>query len=92
MTYHVAVANKLKVSSSPNMGRACGIRGCVNVSGSSLDVRQYAEGTLIIDIVEKTTGRLVWRAASKKKVTEKDATQAKINAVVADMTKTLPKA
>jgi hypothetical protein len=92
VTYHVAVANKMKVSSTPNMGRACGIRGCINVSGSSLDVKQYAEGTLIIDIVERNTGRLVWRAASKKKVTEKDATQAKINAVVADMTKTLPKA
>jgi hypothetical protein len=92
VTYHVAVANKLKVDGSPNMGRACGIRGCINASGSSLDVQQYAEGTLIIDIVDRQTGRLVWRAASKKKVTEKDVTQAKINAVVADMTKTLPKA
>lgn len=92
VTYHVAVANKLKVGSTPNMGRACGIRGCINTGGSSLDVQQYAEGTLVIDIVERQTGRLVWRAASKKKVSEKDVTQAKINAVVADMTKSLPKA
>lgn len=92
VTYHVAVANKLKVDSTPSMGRACGIRGCIAVGGSSIDVQQYAEGTLIIDITERDTGRLVWRAASKKKVTEKDVTQAKINAVVADMTKSLPKA
>lgn len=92
VTYHVAVANKVKVDSTPNMGRVCGIRGCITGSGSTFDVTQYAEGTLIIDIVERQTGRLVWRAASKKKVTEKDVTQAKINAVVADMTKSLPKA
>jgi hypothetical protein len=92
VTYHVAVANKLKVDSTPNMGRVCGIRGCITASGSSVEVQQYAEGTLIIDIVDQRTGRLVWRAASKKQVTEKDVTQAKINAVVADMTKSLPKA
>lgn len=92
VTYHVAVANKVKVSSTPNMGRACGFRGCISASGSSIDVQPYAEGTLVIDIIERDTGRLVWRAASKKKVSEKDATQAKINAVVADMTKTLPRA
>ena len=92
VTYHVAVANKVKVDSTPTVGRACGVRGCISASASTIDVRQFAEGTLIIDIVDKHTGRLVWRAASKKKVTEKDVTQAKINAVVADMTKTLPKA
>ncbi|HEY0649579.1 DUF4136 domain-containing protein [Phenylobacterium sp.] len=92
VTYHVAVANKVKVDSTPNSGSVCGFRGCVRGYGSAIDIKQYAEGTLVIDIIERDTGRLVWRAASKKKVTEKDITQAKINAVVADMTKTLPKA
>ena len=86
VTYHVAVANKVKVDSTPGAGPVRGF------GARAIDIRQYAEGTLVIDIIERDTGRLVWRAASKKKVTEKDVTQASIDAVIADMTKTLPKA
>ncbi len=98
VSYHIAVANKVDAKVYNNgyqTGVACGFRGCVRgyaYSAPTVDIKQYAEGTLIIDITERDSGKLVWRAASKKKVTEKDATQAKLNAVVADMTKTLPKA
>lgn len=98
VSYHIAVANKVDAKVRNNgyqTGVACGFRGCVRgyaYAAPTVDIKPYAEGTLVIDIVERDTGRLVWRAASKKKVTEKDATQANLNAVVADMTKTLPRA
>lgn len=97
VSYHLAVDRKLEVRSSPNIhsgGVVCGFRGCVRgyAAYPTVDVSQYAEGTLVLDIVDRETGKLVWRAASKKKVTEKDASQSKLNAVIADMTRSLPSA
>jgi hypothetical protein len=55
-----------------------------------VEIDRFMEGTLVLDLVDTDTGRLVWRAASRKRVTQKDASQARLNAVVADMTRTLP--
>jgi len=96
VSYHVDVDRRVDVRTVPNVHAGptvCGWRGCVRgvvYGGSSVDVRQYAEGTLVLDVVDRATGKLVWQAASKKKVTPKDAEQGKLNAVVADMTRGLP--
>jgi hypothetical protein len=96
VSYHIAVQQKVDVKTSPNVvgGTVCGFRGCVRGYNAypTVDVQQYNEGTLVIDIVDADSGKLVWRAASKKKVSGKDASQDKLNAVVADMMKTLPTA
>lgn len=96
VSYHIAVQQKVDVKTGPSVttGTVCGFRGCIRGYSAtpSVDVQPYNEGTLVIDIVDTNTGKLVWRAASKKKVTGKDAGQDKLNAVVADMMKTLPTA
>ena len=43
--------------------------------GSSLDVRQYREGTLAIDIIDQRTHRPVWHASAQKELTRKDLEQ-----------------
>ena len=43
--------------------------------GSNLDVRQYHEGTLGIDIFDAHTHRPVWHGWAKKEVTQKDFEQ-----------------
>jgi hypothetical protein len=57
-----------------------------------VDVRSinYTEGALMLDLVDTATGKLAWRATSQKRVDEKDGTQDGLNAMVADMIKTLP--
>ena len=60
--------------------------------GAPSDVRQvnYNEGTMIIDLVNRSTGQLSWRAQSQRRVDADDATQERIAAAVVDMTKSLP--
>lgn len=43
--------------------------------GSSIDVRQYREGTLTIDIFDQRTHRPVWHASAQKELTRKDLEQ-----------------
>lgn len=45
------------------------------VWGNNLDVRQYREGTLNIDIFDQRTGRPVWHASAQKELSEKDLEQ-----------------
>ena len=91
VSYHVRLQNRVEPKASRD--RACGWRGCVSGWGpATVDLQRYTEGVLVIDILDASTGQLVWRAASERKVSAKDATQARINRMVADMTKTLPSA
>ena len=68
----------------PSCGPLCG------ASGYSLDLQRYTQGTLVLDLIERQTGRLVWRATSEKRVTGKDVSQEKLAALLRKMTKSLP--
>lgn len=48
------------------------------------------QGTLVLDLIERESGRLVWRATSEKRVTGQDVTQEKLTALLRQMTKSLP--
>lgn len=48
------------------------------------------QGTLVLDLIERESGRLVWRATSEKRVTGKDVTQEKLTKLLNRMTKSLP--
>jgi hypothetical protein len=85
------------------MGRpgpvACGWRGCVSgfawgMYGAPTNVRalNYNEATLIIDVVDRPSGELAWRATSQQRVDQSDASQQRLNAILADMTRSLPSA
>ena len=103
VAYHVGLQNKTDYSATsmgaPGGGVACGRRGCIGGYGwgmygapMDVDVRSinYVEGALMLDLIDTASGKLAWRATSQKRVDEKDGTQGGLNAMVADMVKTLP--
>jgi hypothetical protein len=93
VAYHVRLENRVEPkTTSVGTGRVCGFRGCISGYQPTTTVQRYTEGTLVLDILDARTGRLIYRAASEKKVTQKDATQANLNKMVAQMTKALPAA
>jgi hypothetical protein len=62
----------------------------VKAVASNLEPSTFTQGTLVLDLVERRTGRLVWRATSDKRVTAKDVSQGKLVALLRKMTKSLP--
>jgi len=59
-------------------------------SDYKLRTSQKTQGTLVLDLIERRTGRLVYRATSEKDVTSKDAEPQRLNSALKDMTKSLP--
>jgi len=59
-------------------------------SDYSLRTSQKTQGTLMLDLIERSTGRLVYRATSEKDVTSKDAQPEQLNSALKHMTKSLP--
>jgi hypothetical protein len=59
---------------------------------SNIDVRaiNYVDGTLILDLKDRASGQLAWRATSQKRINEGDGAQDKLNRLVADMVVSLP--
>lgn len=57
----------------------------------SPDLKNYTQGALVLDLVERRTGSLVWRATSEKRATSKDVSQEKLVALLRSMTKSLPR-
>jgi hypothetical protein len=102
VSYHVGLQNKTDYSATSmggGPGMACGVRGCIGGYGwgmygapMDVDIRSinYTEGAVMLDLIDTASGKLAWRAISQKRVDQKDATQDGLNAIVADMVKTLP--
>lgn len=100
--FHIGLQNRTEtqVSSFGGPGpAACGIRGCIGGFGwgmygapRDIDVRNinYTEGTLMLDLIDRASNRLAWRATSQRRMDQRDADQARANAIVADMVKSLP--
>jgi len=99
VSYYVGLAARSEIQSN-SMGAApmgaCGFRGCVGGWGfygaPMLDVQtiNYTQGTMIVDLVDRASGQLAWRATSDRRVDSSDGDQAALNAVAVDMLKTLP--
>jgi hypothetical protein len=49
----------------------------------------YVKGTMILDITERSSGRVVWRAISQRPVYRYNETQKSFNAIFADMANTV---
>ena len=102
--YHIGLQNRTETRvdtfGAPIGGPvACGVRGCIGGFGwgmygppMDVDVRNinYVEGTVMLDLIDKASGKLAWRATSQKRLDQSDADQAGVNAIFADMVKTLP--
>lgn len=68
VNYHVSVQQKL-TSSGMSVGYGVGSYGSwggVGVGMNSSPVRQYDEGTLVIDFVDSASRKLVWRGTGSK--------------------------
>lgn len=101
--YHIGLQNRTETRvdtfGGPMGPAACGIRGCIGGFGwgmygppMDVDVRNinYVEGTVMLDLIDRASGQLAWRATSQKRLDQSDADQAGVNAIFADMVKTLP--
>ena len=68
----------------------CNEPNCTMPSNVSFDTTIHTEGMVVLDLTERQTGRLVWRATSKKRVTGKDVSEKRLAALLNAMTKSLP--
>ena len=99
VSYHIGLQDRqdLRVDSmGPPRGVVCGWRGCVSgfgwgMYGAPRDIRtvNYVEGTLMLDLTERSSGELAWRATSQRRLGRGDESQERINATLVDMTRSL---
>jgi hypothetical protein len=80
----------LPMSDADISASGCDSPVCAAPSNASLDTSIHTEGMLVLDLTERRTGRLVWRATSKKRVTGKDVSDKSLSALLREMTKSLP--
>ena len=80
----------LPTSDAEISASGCNSPVCNLPANASLDTSIYTEGMLVLDLTERRTGRLVWRATSKKRVTGKDVSDKRLTALLREMTKSLP--
>lgn len=94
VSFHVSLTQQQGVRVNDTGGTVCGWRGCVRSWSSTPSVTSYnyTQGTLVIDLVDRRTGELVWRAASEDQITQSDLSQDHLNKMVGKMMKSLPKA
>lgn len=87
VTYTIVMVPKREARIS---GFGCGPRLCRAPASYSVDMNQYTDGTLALDLIERRTGRLVWRVTSEKRITPKDITPEKLGSLLVQMTRSLP--
>jgi len=80
----------LPMSDADISASGCNSPVCAVPSNASLDTSIHTEGMLVLDLTERKTGRLVWRATSKKRLTGKDVTDKSLTGLLREMTKSLP--
>ena len=74
-------------------GAGYGHRGMyygMDMVNTEIDVDQYKEGTLILDIIEPDTGHLIWRGLASKRLPSSSNTE-RLNALVAEVVSELLK-
>ena len=97
VNYNVYVHDKLTVDSSPSISLYYGFRRGYGVWGNypmmQDRIKQYTEGTLNIDLIDRKTNLLLWEGIAIGKVTSStyDNLELKINEAVKLMFETLPK-
>jgi hypothetical protein len=68
--------------------------GCGPVCPGGTDYRlltsKKTQGTLVLDLYDRRTGSLLYRATSEKEISSKDASAKRLGSVLKQMTKSLP--
>jgi hypothetical protein len=88
VSFHVAVSQQRGAAVADPGVRFCGWRGCLRTA-PIVTQYNYTQGNLVIDLVSRRTGELVWRAASEQRIEPGDLSQAQLNALLAKMMKSL---
>ena len=88
VTYRVITAPRLQADLTAQ-GGPCG-PVCRGGADYSLTTVQKTQGTLVLDLIERRTARLVYRATSEKEISSEDASPERLNSILKQMTKALP--
>ena len=87
--YHANISERLDVDRLDVQRGYCGENGC------DVPTRQYEAGTLVIDVIDARTNRLIWRGwaqrAVKGMLENRDTMAREINEAVARMFEEFPK-
>lgn len=65
---------------------------CRRPSDYSLRTSRKTEGTLVLNLLERRTGRLVYQATSEKEISSRDASPERLSSTLEQLTKPLPPA
>jgi len=65
---------------------------CRRPADYSLNTSRKTDGTLVLNLIERRTGRLVYQATAAKEVSSSDASQERLGSTLEQMTKSLPPA
>ena len=89
MHYHANISERLDVDRLDVQRGYCGENGC------DVPTRQYEAGTLVIDVIDARTNRLIWRgwaqSAVKGMLANRDTMARQINEAIARMFEEFPK-
>ncbi len=88
LTYRVLMEPKLDTNLTAQ-GGACG-PFCPGGTDYHLSSSTKTKGTLVLDLYDRRTGQLLYRATSEKLITGKDTSAKRLNSVLRQMTKSLP--
>jgi hypothetical protein len=69
---------------------ACDAPTCAAPANANLDSSIHTEGMIVLDLTERSTGRLVWRATSRKRLTGRDVSDRRLATLLREMTRSLP--
>jgi hypothetical protein len=92
--YHATVAQRIDVASLRERQGQSGHYGEPSIGDSEPLIRGYDESTLVLDMIDARTGRLVWRGWAQESlqnfVNDQDALKAHIEKSVVQMLQRLP--
>jgi len=89
VAYYVAVDERQETRID-SWGGASSRWGVYGAPQFSAHTDTYTEGALILDLTDRASGRLAWRAASRKKLHTGDGAQDAITETLRTMTASLP--
>ncbi len=89
LNYHVTFSDKLAGSGS-DFGYSRYYRGGAFSSGFNWSVRQYKEGTIIIDVIDRAKDQLVWRGWIVSRNRDGNFDEAEINRAVSNILMRFP--
>ncbi|NTS77234.1 DUF4136 domain-containing protein [Catenovulum sp. SM1970] len=93
IAYFVYTKDKTRVYSTGVTATYC--YHCIYRPAPTVHVRNYTEGTLIVDMIDRETDKSIWRSSLSKSVKKTDNAQEKqqkIQAIIDSMIKQLPQA